>query len=160
RAPQGCREARVVPRAAGSIVAPQKYMYLDHDTAHVDPSPVVQNELYTVFEAEDVRLLWCVVMQDNGTAAIKGVGVRWTIDGNEYSDAESLDAGTYYYVYRNYWSIADGAAELDIVDTELNAGFNVDKRGHSVKVEVDIVQPPGADQRLQCWCVYETLEET
>lgn len=149
-----------MPRAGGSIVEPKKYMYLDHDTAQVDPSPVVQNEYYEVFDAEDVRLLWCVVEQYNTGAVAKGVGVRWTIDGNVYGDAETLDSDAYYYVYRTFYSIADGGPELAIVDTELNAGYTVDKRGHSVKVEVRLISAPGTNQRLQCWCVYETLEET
>lgn len=137
-----------------------KYAYLDHDTDVVDESPPIQNQWYTVFDAEDVRLLWCWVQQQNGEVASKNVEVRWTIDGNVYFLYVTISDGTEYYIYRNTPPSLGGTDGLLWSDSITNAAFFVDKRGHSFKVEVRMVSAPGTNQQLLCYCVRETLEQT
>ena len=137
-----------------------KYAYLDHDTDVVDEMPPILNQWYTVFDAEDVRLLWCIIMQDNDEAAVKNVEVRWTIDGNVYWTFDGVPAATEYYVYRYYGASDGGTDGLLPGLTVRNAGGCVDKRGHSFKVEVRIISALGTLQVLRCYCVRETLEQT
>ncbi len=137
-----------------------KFHYEDHDTDNVALAPPVQNVWNTVFEAEDVRLLWCDIVQSNDETAAKDLEVRWTIDGTEYFVALSLANATFNFIYRNRALSAAGTAGLSATATERNACFNVDKRGLSFKVEVRITSVPGTNQYLDCRCVRETLELT
>ena len=137
-----------------------KYAYLDHDTDVVEEMPPILNQWYTVFDAEDVRLLLCIIFQFNAEDATKIVEVRWTVDGTVYfglvQAMESLD----YYVHRIAYPSAGGTSGLGLTLVEHNAGGYVDKRGHSFKVEVRIAQALGTNQELYCYCVRETLEQT
>ncbi|TKJ36872.1 hypothetical protein CEE36_11335 [candidate division TA06 bacterium B3_TA06] len=144
-----------MPRASG-----QKYHYQDHDSDVVDEAPPVQNTWYEVFHAYDVRLLWCVLEQDNEENAAKTCEVRWTIDGNVYFASISLDDATAYFVFRNHLASAGGTAGLSMTTTFRNAAGFPGKRGQDCKVEVRITDVLGTNQRLQCWCVRETLELT
>lgn len=132
----------------------------DHDTDVVDESPPAQNTWYKVFDAEDVRLLWCVFQQDNDDVAAKVVEVRWTIDGNVYFGNVSIASGTIRGVNRDHEASAGGTAGLEIGGATRNAALTVDKRGLSFKVEVRTTSVPGTNQRLRCWCVRETQEIT
>lgn len=137
-----------------------KYAYRDHETDQVWEVPPIQNQWYTVFDAEDVRLLWCFIWQTNDEVAEKIVEVKWTIDGNVYVRSKLIADTTDIYVYRAHASGALGTDGLEITAAIANAGFYVDKRGHSFKVEVMMVDPPGTNQQLLCDCVRETLEQT
>jgi len=144
-----------MPRASG-----QKYHYMDHDTDQVSLSPPVQNIWNEVFDAEDVRLLWCEVYQSNTETDAKDIEVRWTIDGNVYLVATALDNATVNHIYRGRTPSTGGTAGLNATATERNAGFTVDKRGLSFKVDVRMTGVPGTAQVLQCRCVRETKELT
>ena len=137
-----------------------KMMWRDHDSDVVNEAPPVQNEWYPVFDAEDVRLIWCVILQDNTEAAAKDVEVRWTIDGTPYLVSVNLAAATPNWVYRFYLPSAGGTAGLDSTVNPQTAGYWVDKRGQSFKVEVRITSALGTNQTLICRCVRETLEQT
>ena len=137
-----------------------KMSWRDHDSDVVDESPPIQNEWYPVFEAEDVRLIWCVVHQSNTEVAAKDIEVRWTIDGTPYLVAFSLADSTFEYIYRHYQPSAGGVQGLWHVESDHTAGYFTDKRGQSFKVEVRITSPLGTAQRLRCYCVRETLEQT
>ena len=132
----------------------------DHDTDEVNEAPPVQNTWYEVFDAEDVRLIWCEIYQTNTDIAAKDIEVRWTIDGNVYLVTVSLDDDTVNFIYRDRAPSAVGTAGLTSTPTEVNAGFNVDKRGLAFKVEVRMTSVPGTAQVLRCRCVRETLEVT
>jgi len=144
-----------VPKAFG-----QKYHYLDHDSDVVDRAPPVQNQWYTVFDAEDVRLLTCVVYQKNDETLAKTIQVRWTIDGNVYLTSFSASDNTYYYIYRFYAPSTGGTGGLYYSTPPLDAARYDDKRGHNFKVEVRITSALGTNQILRCYCVRETLELT
>ena len=133
---------------------------MDHDTDVVDESPPVQNTWYEVFDAEDVRLIWCEIYQTNTENAAKDIEVRWTIDGTVYFISMSLPDITSWFVYRNWIPSTGGTAGLGALAELLNAAYYVDKRGLSFKVEVRMTSVPGTAQLLQCRCVRETLEET
>jgi hypothetical protein len=137
-----------------------KYAYLDHDTDVVNEAPPILNLWYMVFDAEDVRLLWCVVNQINDEHVVKNVAVRWTIDGNVYYNSDTLGDNNPVWVYRSEEPSSGGTSGLYMVTSEQNAAFYVDKRGHSFKVEVRITTAPGTNQTLTCYCVRETLEQT
>jgi len=144
-----------VPKAFG-----QKYMYLDHDTDVRSLAPPVQNQWYTVFDAYDVRLLWCIIYQSNGEAAAKNLEVRWTIDGNVYlGSIAALDSAT-YWVFRDHVPSTGGTAGLGLWAGTFNSAYLVEKRGQDFKVEVRITSPLGTNQFLLCRCVRETLELT
>lgn len=132
----------------------------DHDTDMVSETPPVQNTWYEVFHAEDVRLLWCDIIQTNDEAAAKDLEVRWTIDGNVYFDDVSLANGTYGYVFRGVTPSTGGTKGLTIGVGIFNAAYYIDKRGLDFKVEVRITSVPGTNQLLQGRCVRETLEIT
>lgn len=144
-----------MPRASG-----QKYHYYDHDTDALNAAPPVQNTWYEIFDAEDVRLIWCVVWQTNDETAAKDVEVRWTIDGNVYFTSDSLANNTNEFYYRAWAASAVGTAGLTGTTTQHNAGWDVDKRGQSFKVEVRMTSVPGTNQTLRVRCVRETLELT
>jgi len=132
----------------------------DHDTDVVDESPPIQNTWYEVFDAEDVRLIWCWIYQSHTEAAAQDVEVRWTIDGTVYLASVSLDDSTANFIYRTNAPSAGGTGGLVAVATLQNAGYHVDKRGLSFKVEVRMTSVPGTAQLLRCRCVRETLEVT
>lgn len=144
-----------MPAASGSGV---KYAYQDHDTDVVSLAPPTLNNWETVFDEEDVRLLWCVIHQSNDETNAKNVEVRWTIDGNEYLVAVALSDLTLNWIYRSYAPSAGGTAGLANSATEKNACGYTDKRGQSFKVEVRITSALGTNQTLSCYCVRETLE--
>lgn len=149
-----------MPRAGGNIAAQIKYAYMDYDTDVVDEEPPVQNTWYEVFDAEDVRLLLVNIRQDNDETDAKTVEMRWTIDGNVYLGTRPLPDTTREYAYRSYQPSTLGTLGITISGTALNAMRNLDKRGHAFKVEVRITDVPGTNQRLRCWAIRETLEET
>jgi len=130
----------------------------DTDTNMVDLLPPVLNQWYTVFEAKNVRLLWCVINQSNVEAAAKHIEVRWTIDGNVYFVDDNLGSGAYDYIFRSNAPSALGTDGLWYNATYVNAARNVDKRGINFKVEVRITTALGTNQRLRCWCVKEILQ--
>jgi hypothetical protein len=137
-----------------------KYAYLDHDADVVNEAPPILNQWYTVFDAEDVRLLWCMVTQLNDEVAVKDVEVRWTIDGIPYFGVKTLNSASVWYIFRDYSDSFGGTSGLDWSATRATAGYYVDKRGHSFKVEVRITTALGTNQILGCYCVRETLEQT
>lgn len=147
-----------MPVASGS--GGVKYWLQDHDTDIVTEGPPVLNQWYPVFDAEDVRLLWCAILQSNDEAAAKDVEVRWTIDGQVYLVIDTLASGVFDYIYRWFIPSTGGTTGLMNSATMINAGGYVDKRGLSFKVEVRIVSAPGTSQILICECVRETLEQT
>ena len=149
-----------MPAAYGGHVAQVKYHYQDHDTDVVNQAPPVQNTWYTVFDASDVRLLWCVIQQTNDETAAKDLEVRWTIDGNVYLVALSLDALTEAYIFRSHEPSTAGTDGLTDSADPRNGTFYCDKRGKAFKVEVRITSVVGTNQTLTCWCVRETLEAT
>jgi len=144
-----------VPRASG-----QKFWLQDHDTDVVSEAPPVQNTWYEVFNAQDVRLIWCVITQSNGETVVKDIEVRWTIDGNVYFISTSLDNNTANWIFRTRAPSTGGTAGLGATDSTVNASSFVDKRGLSFKVDVRITSVPGTNQTLLCECVRETLELT
>jgi len=146
-----------MPTAHG---AGAKYAYLDHDTDVVNEAPPILNQWYTVFDAEDVRLLWCTVIQTNNEYTAKNVEIRWTIDGNVYFWTAALVSHDENYVYRTQTPSTGGTNGLYIQLPEMNAAAHVDKRGHSFKVEVRITSALGTNQGLICYCARETLEQT
>lgn len=145
------------PKAAGANV---KYVYLDHDTDVVNEAPPILNQWYTVFDADDVRLLWCWIRQTNTEAAAKNIEVRWTIDGNVYLVSDPLASGVPDYIFRIPNPSGGGVAGLYYRAPDANACLYVDKRGQRFKVEVRITSALGTAQILTCWCVRETLEVT
>lgn len=140
--------------------AAKKYMYQDHDTDVVNEVPPTLNQWYTVFDAEDVRLLWCCITQSNDEAAIKAIEVKWTIDGNDYFVSVNLASADYRFIYRDHVPSTGGTLGLQHTNDTINAAYHVDKRGQSFKVDVRIVTALGTNQTLVCHCVRETLEET
>lgn len=144
-----------MPKAFG-----QKFMYLDHDSDVVNEAPPVLNQWYTAFDALDVRLIWCRARQTNVETAAKDINVRWTIDGNVYFVNTTMDNNTWYYVFRYPNASTGGTLGLATGTPIENAGYHVDKRGQSFKVEVRIVSALGTNQTLECECVRETLELT
>lgn len=132
----------------------------DHDADVVDETPPAQNTWYEVFDAEDVRLIWCCVLQNNDETAAKDIEVRWTIDGNVYLGTASVANNTFNWAYRNQYASSGGTTGLNLGAAEFNASKYTDKRGLTFKVEVRITSLPGTNQRLRAWCVRETLEVT
>ena len=149
-----------MPVAGGHIGAGVKYHYEDHDTDGVNEIPPVQNTWYEVFDAEDVRLIWCTMRQTNDEAAAKDVELRWTIDGNVYFLVESLADSEVRWCYRSVAESSGGTGGLISQIDKVNAAYNVDKRGQSFKVEIRLTGAPGTNQTLRCRCVRETLEAT
>jgi hypothetical protein len=149
-----------MPQAMLGYVPQVKYMWLDHDTDVVSEAPPVLNQWYTVFDADDVRLIWCNILQNNGEAALKDLEIRWTIDGNVYFCTIHANANTDYYGLRTWLPSAGGTSGIEGNAVVLNAARYVDKRGQHFKVEVRIVTALGTNQTLRCWCVRETLEPT
>lgn len=146
-----------MPEASGRHV---KYHYRDHDTDLVNEAPPVQNTWYEVFHAQDVRLIWCMVQQDNDEVAAKDIQVRWTIDGTVYFRPLSILSGTVFTVFRNWNGSTGGTDGLEAEQGRKNAGYYVDKRGLDFKVEIRMTAVPGTNQVLICRCVRETLETT
>lgn len=132
----------------------------DHDTDLVSETPPVQNQWYTVFDAEDVRLTWCHFIQTNDEVAAKNIEVRWTVDGTVYFVLQLATNNTGYFVYRWVMGSAVGTAGLATDTATRNAVYFVDKRGLSFKVEIRITSPLGTNQTLACRCTRETLEQT
>ena len=137
-----------------------KYHYRDHDTDQVNEAPPVQNQWYTVFDAEDVRLLWCRTSQTNDETAAKDVEIRWTIDGNVYFSSTSMTDNTDHFTYRVAGPGGGGIAGLNTATPARLGTDDTGKRGQSFKVEVRMTSVPGTNQTLLCNCVRETLEET
>ena len=149
-----------MPVAGGGATVQVVHHYQDHDTDEVDMIPPVQNTWYEVFDAEDVRLIWCYCYQKNDEAAAKDVEIRWTIDGNVYFSSVGLLDDTDRYVYRNRDPSAGGTEGLSFDAVKYSAAYHVDKRGHRFKVEIRMTEAVGTNQILRCRCVRETLEET
>jgi hypothetical protein len=147
-----------MPAASGA--GTPKQMWFDHDTDIVDVTPPVQNQWYTVFDAEDVRLLWCVMYQHDPDNGARNVEVKWTIDGTVYFIAFSLADSNYVWIWRNYEASTGGTLGLDKDTTQFNAAKYVDKRGQSFKVEIRTTSAGSGTANLRCWCVRETLEPT
>ena len=141
-------------------VSGAKFHYDDHDTDLVDEDPPVQNTWYEVFHAEDVRLIWCTVWQNNTEAAAKTMEIRWTIDGNVYFNTWALASGTNNWIYRNEYPSTGGTEGLADIASARNAAHYVDKRGKDFKVEVRITEALGTAQRIVCRCVRETEDLT
>ena len=137
-----------------------KYAYLDHDTDVVEEIPPIRNQWYTVFDAEDVRLLWCNIYQYNDESAAKDIDLRWTVDGTVYFGQMTTPDSVEYGVFRSSDPSLGGTRGLTVYPGLMNAGYHVDKRGHSFKVEVRMTTVPGTNQWLSCYCVRETLEQT
>lgn len=148
-----------MPEAHARHVEQVKYAWQDHDADEVSEAPPVQNTWYEVFDAEDVRLLLCLVRQENDETAVKDIEVRWTVDGTVYVRASTLNHATNYWIHRAE-DPSTAANELVASTSRYNAGFYTDKRGLSFKVEVRITSPVGTNQTLVCRCVRETLEAT
>jgi hypothetical protein len=146
------------PVASGGMA--KKYHYEDHDTDVVNETPPIQNQWYTVFDAEDVRLLWCYVLQTNDDIDDKDLEIRWTIDGTEYLCADSFENNVEQWIYRNTPPSTIGTLGLKSDGSEYNAAYYTCKRGQSFKVEIRIISVVGVNQTLLCHCVRETLEET
>lgn len=132
----------------------------DHDTDVVNETPPVQNTWYEVFDAEDVRLIWCTIYQVSDDIVAKDIEVRWTIDGNVYFIAVSLDDSTLSYIFKNTYGSTGRTAGLGSSAAAVNAGYHTDKRGLAFKVEVRMTSVPGVNQSLRCYCTRETLEVT
>jgi len=144
-----------VPKAFGA-----KYHYRDHDSIRVIVAPPIQNQWYTVLDAHDVRLLWCVTYQNNDDLAAKDIEVRWTIDGNVYLGTVSLPNITYRYWFR-YWPLsAGGTGGLLSTLGDINPAYYVDKRGIDFKIEFRMTSVPGTNQSMRIIVTYETLELT
>lgn len=137
-----------------------KYWLQDHDTDYLLQIPPVQNTWYTVFDAEDVRLLWCVIMQLNDEAAAKDLEIRWTCDGTVYFKFLAATNLTNYWIYRTEEPSTGGTDGLSLSGVAVNAAFYADKRALSFKVEARMISVPGTNQQLRCKCVRETLEQT
>lgn len=146
-----------MPTANGATI---KYAYGDHDTAIVYAAPPTQNNWETLFDEEDVRLIWCVVCATDLLAAGSDIEVRWTIDGTEYFVDFTADSGTVYFIYRDFVPSGGGTAGLTKTDSEYNAAKYVDKRGQSFKVEVRKTSAVLPTDILEAWAVFETLEVT
>lgn len=146
-----------MPRAHGAEV---KYHYEHDDSDRVIESPPIQNTWYEVFDAEDVRLIWCQVNQTNDEAAAKDVEIKWTIDGVVYFTSWSLANGTWTAIYRYWQASLGGTAGLNRSTTIYNPGYRIDVRGKAFKIEIRMTSIPGTNQVLNCWCVKETLEQT
>lgn len=137
-----------------------KYWLQDHDTDESNQAPPVQNTWYEIFHAQDVRLIWCRIIQTNDETAVKDVEVRWTIDGNVYLVSESMANNAPYYIYRTHEPSAVGTAGLTAGTTVENAALDVDKRGLDFKVEMRITSALGTNQTLNGRCIRETFVET
>lgn len=146
-----------MPRAQQGEV---HYHYQDHDTDLVSEIPPVQNTWYECFDAEDVRLLWCVLRQNNDETVNKDIEVRWTIDGNVYLRSVSCAHNSHYYIYRAFQDSTDATGGLSFDTTIRNTAYTVDKRGKTFKVEVRITSVLGTNQALRMWCVRETETQT
>ena len=149
-----------MPVASAGPVATTKYAYQHHEPGTVDMFPPVQNVWYTCLDADDCRFLWCYISQDNTGAVAKNMQVRWTIDGFVYYTAWLLASATATWIYRNWLPSAGGTQGLSLTTTRYNAAYELDKRGHSIKVEVRMTDAPGVAQRLFMRCEAETLEVT
>jgi len=149
-----------MPVASAGPIAPVKYAYLHHDSGYVNEAPPIQNQWYTVFDDVDVRVIRAQMRQGNGAAAAKDVEWRYTIDGLVYGISFSLPNGAYWDLWRDRGSSPFGLTASATATEALNAAIRVDLRGQSVKAEVRLVGVPGANQTLQAWGVYETLEVT
>jgi len=132
----------------------------DHDTDVVNEAPPVQNTWYEAFDAEDVRLLWCLIFQSNDETAAKDVEVRWIIDGTTYFVSTSLINNSNHHIFRYYLPSAAGTDGLLVSAAPRSAVHYMDKRGLDFKVEIRMTSVPGTNQILRGWCVRETLEVT
>lgn len=141
------------------IVVP-KYAYLHHDSGFVNVAPPIQNQWYTVFEDEDVRVIRAQMRQTNGASAALDVEWRYTVDGLVYAVSFSLPHNALYDVWRDKGPSPGGISVTATLTEKLTAAMRVDLRGQSVKAKVRLVGAPGANQTLQAWGVYETLEVT
>jgi len=149
-----------MPVACAGPIAPVKYAYLHHDSGYVNEAPPIQNQWYTVFEDDDVRVIRAQMRQGNGAADNKAVEWRYTVDGLVYGCPFSLPNGVYWDIWRDRGQSPFGLTATAILTEKLNAAMHVDLRGQHVKAEVRLTDAPGANQTLQAWGVYETLEVT
>jgi hypothetical protein len=149
-----------MPQASPQAAAQIKYWLKDHDTATVDETPPVQNQWYTIFETDDVRLLWFTIEADDVLFAGSDLQIRLTCDGNIYLINKTVNSGNFYYVYRHYDTAVSGTS-LVVTNEEIsNAAFGVDKRALHMKAEIRKTSACLATDNLMAWCVYETLEAT
>jgi hypothetical protein len=149
-----------MPQASGAGGAGAKYAYLDHDSAYLNQVPPVLNQWYTVFNAQDVRLLGCFIEQENDEAQNETIEVRWTCDGTVYFCSVSTNSGTEYEASRTKYSSTGGGDGIDMVAVAGMPFVTRDKRAQDFLVEVRIISALGTNQTLRAWCVYETLETT
>ena len=148
-----------MPRASAGAVAAVKYHFQDEDSDYLIQAPPVQNQWYTVFDAVDVRLLVCAIVQNNDDVAAKDLEIRWTIDGNVYFMADTFGQGILEYIYRRYAPSTGGTDGLHDTSAVQGAAIHAAKNGLAFKVEVRMTSVPGTNQQLRCWCVRETLVE-
>ena len=137
-----------------------KYAYRDHDTDLLVLIPPVQAQWYTLFDAEDVRCLYCKIYQENGEGNPKNIKVKWTIDGTVYYVVAAIVSVTDGWIFRNEEESGGGTGGLEVSATRVMAGYTTDKRGQNFKVEVCMSSAPGSFQQMRCWAVRETLEQT
>ena len=146
-----------MPQAHGGK---NKYWLQDHDTDKVELTPPILNQWYTVFDADDVRLLWCWINQTNDEQVTKHIQVRWTIDGTAYFVDVAVGNNNPAWIWRNWLPSTAGTLGLTADANPMNGAALIDKRGLHFKVEVRIVTALGTNQTLTCYCVRETLEPT
>lgn len=146
-----------MPKASGAAV---KYHYKDHDSDGVYTAPPVQNQWYTLFDSEDVRLLWALMYQTNGDTANKNIEMRWTIDGQVYMILQDAVNSSMYFVYRTPFGSGGGTGGLGTTLAWITPAWTADKRGMRFKVEVRITSALGTNQLLAALTVRETLEQT
>lgn len=140
-------------------VEPKRWLH-DYDTDVVDETPPIQNTWYEVFDAEDVRLIYCKIYQSNDPTNARNIHVRWTIDGTVYYGGVNAANDTQYYVFRNYEPSTGGTLGLGVDVVLRNGAYYTDKRGLEFKVEVMTPDAVLAGARLLCYAVRETLEIT
>jgi hypothetical protein len=138
----------------------KKYWLQDHDTDIIGEEPPVLNQWYTLFEADDVRLLEMYVSQMNEEENMKDIEVRWTIDGNVYAAFFEANNGTIYFIFRDMNPSIGGTQGLGSDTVERRSFVDDFKCGLHFKVEVRIVSVLGTSQGLYAAAVRETLEET
>jgi hypothetical protein len=149
-----------MPIAHAGYVAQVKYWLQDHDTDLVNESPPVQNQWYTIFEDDDVRLLTCAVMATDLMEAGSDLAVRWTLDGNVYLLTFNNASGVQDYIYRTKYPSGTNLELAKLANPMMAMQQFGDKRALHMKIEVRKTSACLATDILQAWCVRETLEAT
>ena len=149
-----------MPSAQAGYSAANKYWLKDHDTAYINITSPVQNQWYTVLQADDVRILVFAFMEIDLLAAGADFEIRWTLDGNVYSTADNYASGIQIYVTRNKYPSGIGTGLSTQVGIQSAMLSLLDKRALMAKLEIRIKSVTLATDVLAAWCVYETLEVT